>query len=131
MAPASGLVLYQGKPVEGAQVVFHNDRVSRMPGGTTDAQGKFRLTTFENFDGAILGDYKVSVTKVAANPELAGASVDNPTAAYEAGMTAAASGNKEAIAKEELPGKYADPNTSELTATVTKEGPNEFKFELE
>jgi hypothetical protein len=130
MAPVSGVVLYQDKPVVGATVAFRNDTSPRVASGVTDAQGKFHLTTFENLDGAVLGEHEVTVTKTTANPEMAGASAENPTAAYGAGMAAAAAGNTEAIAKHELPTKYGDLATTDLKATVVKDKPNEFTFKL-
>jgi hypothetical protein len=131
MAPVSGTVLFQGNPVAGAEVLFRNASSPRVAQGITDSQGKFRLTTFENFDGAVLGEHQVTIARNKANPEISGASVDNPSAAYGAGMAAAAAGNMEAISKNELPVKYADPSTSGLKETVTKTGPNDFTFKLE
>jgi hypothetical protein len=131
MAPVSGVVTYQGQPVVGARVVFHNDLAPRAATGTTDQEGKFRLTTFENFDGAVPGEHVVTISKLQADAAVSSASADDPSAAYGQGMMAAASGNMEAIQKNELPAKYADPKTSELTRTVSKEGPNEFEINLE
>jgi len=37
----------------------------------------------------------------------------------------------EAIQKSELPTNFADPETSGLKFTVTKDGPNEFEIKLE
>jgi hypothetical protein len=128
MAPVSGTVLFQGKPFEGAEVVFRSDSVPRNAVGKTDSQGKFRLTTYENHDGAIIGEYRVTVTKTQVNQEMTGDAA-NPSASYGAGMAAAASGKIET--KNDLPAKYANAETSGLKATVTKEGPNEFEFKLE
>ena len=130
MAPVSGVVLYQSKPIEGALVTFRNDKSPRVAAGTTDRDGKFRLTTFENNDGAIIGEHVDTISKSQANPELAGASVENPSAAYGKGMAAAASGNLDQIRKLELPAKYADPATSGLKQTVQK-GSNNFEFKLD
>ncbi len=131
MAPVSGVVVQDGKPVPGAEVNFRNDKAPRAATGTTDNEGKFRLTTFENFDGAVLGEHKVGVVKVQTDAAISGANADDPSAAYEAGMAAAASGNMEAIQKSELPTNFADPETSGLKFTVTKDGPNEFEIKLE
>lgn len=127
MAPASGTVMFQGKPLEGADVVFMNEASPRNASGKTDAQGKFRLTTYDSFDGAILGEYRVTVAKTQVNEAMTG-NVDDPSAGYGAAMNAAASGQVET--KNELPAKFANVETSGLTAKVTKEGPNEFTFDL-
>ncbi len=132
MVPVSGVVLDKdGKPVVGAQVVFKNANAPREAQGTTDSEGKFRLTTFENFDGAVIGEHKISVAKVQTDASFDDADAEDPSAAYGAGMDAAAEGNMEATRKHELPEKYANAETSELVRTVTKEGPNEFEIKLE
>jgi hypothetical protein len=130
MVPASGVVSYQGQPLVGAQVSFLNDKSPRVASGVTDAQGKFTLETFDPGDGALVGEHRVSVAKVKGAAELSSASAADPSAAYGAGMAAAASGKMATLQKNELPVKFANPASSGLTATVSKEGPNEFKFDL-
>jgi hypothetical protein len=130
VVPVSGTVSYQGQPLAGAQVVFHNDKSPRAAAGETDAQGNFKLTTFEPGDGAIIGEYRVSVAKIQSDAELSSASAADPSAAYSQGMNAAASGDMSSVQKHELPTKYANPETSGLTATVSKEGPNQLSFQL-
>jgi hypothetical protein len=60
-----GQVLYAGKPVPGALVVFHplaaEGEDSVRPSGQTDRQGYFRLTSYAPQDGAPAGDYGVTV----------------------------------------------------------------------
>jgi hypothetical protein len=54
-----------GKPAAGALVIFHPsddpDHDPNKPRGTTDAEGYFSLTTYEQGDGAPEGDYNVTV----------------------------------------------------------------------
>jgi hypothetical protein len=130
MAPVSGVVSFQGQPLAGAQVSFHNDKSPRVASGVTDAQGKFTLTTFDPGDGAIIGEHRVSIAKLQGASELSSASAADPTAAYGSGMAAAASGKMSTLQKNELPAKFANPTSSGLTVTVTKEGPNEFPFDI-
>lgn len=127
MAPASGTVTFDGKPVEGAEVVFRSEAVPRNASGKTDAQGKFVLTTYEGNDGAILGEYKVTVAKTQVNEAMTG-NAENPSGDYAAAMAAAAAGKVQS--KNDLPAKYANVETSGLTARVTAEGPNEFTFDI-
>jgi hypothetical protein len=64
LVPVHGVVRLNGKPVDGARVDFHNaspDKPSAY--ATTDAEGKFTLTTYENGDGAAPGKYRIAVTK--------------------------------------------------------------------
>lgn len=63
--PVEGAVTFDGKPLADALVALHpkNPAEHKAPTaqGRTDAQGKFRLTTYESNDGAAAGEYKVTV----------------------------------------------------------------------
>lgn len=68
--PVSGVITCQGKPIANATVNFtplaEAGRATGRPGrvalGMTDQNGRFRLTTYENDDGAIVGRHKVTVS---------------------------------------------------------------------
>lgn len=126
-AKVRGKVTYNGKPVEGAVVSFVSDDVPRAATGKTDANGEFTLTTYEPGDGAIIGTYKVAITKPAgeAAADDAGYDPDNPNPQYEKQME-----KTEPAGKSEIPAKYADPKTSGLTATVEDKEENYFEFNL-
>ncbi len=66
MLAVTGVVSYEGKPIDEAKVVFHPVDTSTAPDhrplGITDEQGRFRLTTFDANDGAPMGTYKVTVS---------------------------------------------------------------------
>jgi hypothetical protein len=62
-APVEGTVTYRGKPVADAAVAFLGAGAPRIAGGTTDAAGRYRLTTFAENDGAVLGVHTVAVKK--------------------------------------------------------------------
>jgi hypothetical protein len=59
-----GVVTLDGQPVDGATVMF-NPLASngRQATGVTGEDGKFRLTTYSTGDGALPGDYKVTIEK--------------------------------------------------------------------
>jgi hypothetical protein len=59
----NGSVTLDGKPLSGATVTFMPvDATSgRMAGGITDDDGQFQLTTFDEGDGALPGEYKATV----------------------------------------------------------------------
>ena len=58
-----GVLTVDGKPLAGAIVMFSPDEAAgKSATGTTDAAGKFRLTTATLNDGALPGSYKVTVT---------------------------------------------------------------------
>ena len=78
----SGTVTVNGKPVEGATVVFTPmEGGARNAEGITDASGVYQLTTFEPNDGVILGKHAVTIRKGAA-PAGPAMSAENPDAAY-------------------------------------------------
>jgi hypothetical protein len=134
-APVSGTVTYNGEAVAGANVVFiPKEGGSRNASGTTDSQGKYQLTTFEENDGAVPGAYSVTIREGGTDEDLSAMSSEDPSAGYGAAMDAAASGGAppagEAAEEGGIPAKYADPNQSGLDRTV-ESGKNVFDFTLE
>ena len=99
LAPVSGTVLLDGKPVEGASVTFMPAAGGRPATGTTNASGEFQLTTFKEQDGALVGDHSVTITLVKR--------------LYWEGMTT----DQEKV-KWLIPKRYGRVETSELHATV-------------
>src|SRR5438445_6013116 len=71
-----GSVTLEGKPVGGATVTFHPEKKEqgRVAAGLTDEDGVFQLQTFVPADGALPGDYRVTVikTEAVAAPPAAG-----------------------------------------------------------
>ena len=63
--PVNGQVLYAGKPAKGVRVFFMPTSAPGVPDipanprGVTDAEGRFKLTTFTPEDGAAEGGYQV------------------------------------------------------------------------
>jgi len=129
-ATVTGTVLLDGNPVEGAQVVFICEGAPRNATGKTDAAGKFSLTTFEEGDGAVLGEHKITVSKFDSS-EAPAMSASDPSADYGAAMEAAGGGDATlgGMIKRELPEKYGDAKTSGLSETVA-DGSNDFTLEL-
>jgi hypothetical protein len=67
IAPVSGRVTLNDKPLAHATVIFQPDSQERNPGpgsaGTTDANGQFTLQLMTgDVQGAIVGKHKVSIT---------------------------------------------------------------------
>jgi hypothetical protein len=114
--PASGRVTYKGKPVPGALVALHRvggptpskagETAPPRPTGKTDAEGNFKLHTYVGDDGAPAGDYKVTVA-------YAGSAETRNLMAKDVSTSLGVT----------LPSKYADPEKTDLTATV-KDGDN-------
>ena len=123
----SGTVTYQGDPVSNASVTFMSaTEASRGSFGTTNANGEFKLTTFNSNDGAFAGPQKVTVSKTV-------------TQAMPASMDSSAAGiAREKAAKEgkkaddsEIPEKYSNAKTSKLTFTVDPNTKNHYEIKLE
>lgn len=110
----SGTVTYQGKAVEGAIVFFHPvDRAVPGAVGRTDADGSYLLTTFGASDGAVAGQYNVTVVRY-DHPSLP-ANPDHEPSDYE---VIADDVRPSAPAKSLLPPQYSVAAGSGLTATV-------------
>jgi hypothetical protein len=120
-APVSGTVTYKGAAVPGAIVTFHAPGDSPSAFGTTDASGTYQLTTFSAGDGAVPGEYRVTVTKTEFS-----ASADVPEDHPDYGKEPVV----EAEVRQALPVRYANPETSGLTASV-KEGQNQIPLALD
>jgi hypothetical protein len=101
--PAEGQVLWYGKPLAGAHVVFYPKQTSDgkpiAPRAQTGSDGRFRLGTYDADDGAPEGDYAVTVHYYPIRPGEGGAS-----------------GNA-------LPPKFASAKTTDLHVQIAK-GPN-------
>ncbi len=123
--PVSGTVVYADQPVSAALVTFHGDHAPRLATGTTDAEGRFQLSTFGRNDGAVPGRHVVTISKMEiddpADANLPGDSMDdalqNPGGVIQA--------------VHQLPDRYADPGRSDLQVTVSDSEENVFAFVLE
>jgi len=75
--PAEGQILWKGKPLAGAEVVFYRkgaaDEKPLAAKAQTDSNGHFRLSTYEKEDGAPEGEYAVTVIYYAMKPNEGGA----------------------------------------------------------
>jgi len=116
--PAAGDVTYREQPLPNAVVVFVPDGSTRPSAqGRTDPRGHFTLTTFEPGDGAAVGRYRISITKVK----------DVAPPSQELGQA------PPVIVKAEwlIPERYGNATSSDLTAEVaTDGGKNVFTFNL-
>jgi hypothetical protein len=139
--PASGTVTYNGEAVEGALVTFSPTGVGEVSAasGTTDASGKFTLTSFVAGDGAMVGSYMVSISKTEGGEvelEVEGGGTESDEDIDAAYQALDAAGGEAGMSKaggeieDLLPAKYKVAANSGLTADVTEAGPNDFTFEL-
>lgn len=127
IAATSGVITYQGKPVDDAQIVFMSEE--KYEGRTwpasarTDKAGKYVLDTPGVGQGALLGKHTVTITKLGPSPgPMPGSpAVGNETnPQFQAYMKPGPS---------LIPKKYSTPVNSGLEAMVMS-GSNTFDFEL-
>jgi hypothetical protein len=131
----SGTVKYKGAPVPKATINFSpSGKDTAKPGASgTVTDGNFTLTTLTPGDGALPGEYKVTISAREADD----ARLKEETAKFakKHGMGKMEIVPQEIMAKVRsewkptIPVKYENPQTSELKATV-KEESNSFTFEL-
>jgi len=108
--PVQGKVFCQGKPAAGAMLFFHPGEgganpAGMLPHGVVEADGSFRVGTYEEQDGAQAGQYRVTVRWTSK---------------------AKSSDDDE---RSLLPSRYLNPGTSGLRAEVRNE-PTELQFQL-
>ena len=100
LIPVKGKVTYKGKPLTKGVIQFEPDGFGRKARGQIQSDGTFVLSTAKEGDGVDAGHHQVSITGTGNRP-----------------------------AKELIPKKYTQRNSSELTADVDTEH-TEFNFDL-
>jgi len=135
LAPASGRVTLGGAPVAGATVSFQPAAGGRPCSGLTDANGVYRITSYEENDGAPVGDHKVVIIKIAGPGASAPAGAAPAEDASLSLSTMEGPGEDGQLPKEPetqylVPQKYGNPDSSGLTATVPAEGSDKLDFDL-
>ena len=118
LATVTGQVLFDGKPVADAGVLFVPTTPGPAASASTDSEGKFRLMTGSR-EGALVAGHRVVISKT----ETRGVSTDS-----EGLSGAVVDGGW--LFVEHLPPRYNDPKTSGLTADVVADSENSFTFEL-
>jgi hypothetical protein len=117
VATVSGTVTYKGKPLPNAYVAFWPEKQGeRAATGSTDANGRYRLTTYQAYDGAVIGKHGVMIraeeVQVAEGP---------PKAADDITLKRG---------KLLTPPRYSNAVTSGLTALVAPKN-NVIDFDLQ
>ena len=130
MGQVSGKVTYQGKPLEVGEVVFNpvsgeTETTGQPASGALGSGGYYRLSTFDDGDGAVVGDHIITIKSSevirSAKPS------KNDT---EGIQTPGPDGKLSYMTlKSRVPKRYANPMKSGLRRTV-KEGKNEVDIEL-
>ncbi len=113
--PASGVVTYQGQPLPDASVSFQHVDGMVTANGKTDNEGRFTLSTYEAEDGAPVGSYRITVSASAVQEIEPGVLAPEPPGGFES----------------PIPGKYANPTTSGLEATIPEGGKTDLTLDLQ
>ncbi len=66
---SAGMITHDGKPLPDAVITLLPVAGAHSAYARSDAEGKFTLTTFDANDGAVAGDYKVTVTCIVVEHE--------------------------------------------------------------
>jgi hypothetical protein len=119
-ASVTGRVTFHGKAVDKGRIVFYPTE-GRPATGTIGPDGSFRLTTFSEGDGALLGKHRVTIEA----KRLVGATIAKTFAEERAQPASISEPRVEWI----VPEKYAREDTSPLTADVARGG-NTINFDL-
>jgi hypothetical protein len=119
-AQVAGQVSYRGKPLSRGEIKFlpvqAAGKEARVAQGILDEQGRYRLGTYAQDDGAVLGDYQVVVeSREDADVDVARRMTSRGLASVQP--------------KSLIPVRYFDSRTSGLTAHVVS-GKNTFNFDL-
>lgn len=125
--PVTGVITFQGAPVVGADVTFHNEDKKRSAFGRTNDKGEYKLTTFSANDGAVEGRAVLTIVK---HEEATAPTNVADTESAEYMPPEMMPPVKPKKVKPILPPRYSSTSTSGLMANVTKEGPNELNFDL-
>jgi|694.fasta_scaffold04114_9 hypothetical protein len=118
--PVQGIVkTTTGEPCSGALVVFHPSDEARLnapkPFATCGADGSFRLTTYQEGDGAAQGDYAVTIVW------------PGEIAAGEMSL----SSEGKAVGADRLRNNYGDPRSPRLKATVRSDPAQSIALEVD
>jgi hypothetical protein len=130
--PVSGTVTFGGKPLPNANVTFLSTASDgRSASGKTDESGKYQLSSYSTNDGAVPGDYIVTVAVLdMTTADLDVASTEDLGDDYTAMMNAAAS-NRPRTQPGGVPAKYADASQTDLKRSVSSGSPNVIDLNLE
>jgi hypothetical protein len=136
--PTEGTVTLDGKPLADAQVVFHPlEGKGQVASAITGSDGSFRLTTTNTGDGAVPGDYKVTVRKKTAPPVQGMSESMSPEERMRVMKEVAMKAKDPALEKGpkgkgpppgEIPGIYGDDKNTPLKWTIPSDGNVELRL---
>lgn len=121
-AKVTGMVTLAGSPVAEARIQFHAVNKSQGAIGKTKTDGTYTLTTYEAGDGALPGDYVVTISKTEV---ASGLTEEEKLKMQEMGRPVPSPKTSEL-----MPKAYTKSASSPLKVTVTADGDNHFDFDV-
>lgn len=128
IVPVSGMVIFEGNPIEGATVVFTPKKEGAMSMAMTDQDGKFVMRTGSGRNGAAVGEHDVTVILSVTAPETGKTTEDGLAPAMPNELGPDAPKPKPAKVGFFIPERYSKPGA--LSVTVPSSGLTEHKLEL-
>jgi hypothetical protein len=148
VAPTEGVVLLDGKPMAGVSVVFRQTGLSMVASDKTDAEGRFQLSTYGDFDGAPVGECVATVAAIAMDLTTVDQEIPFPDNSSIADPDERAAANRAAkgehmkklmqiVAERQrknppvkIPLRYSNPETSNLKFTILPSVKNNIQITL-
>ena len=127
-----GWVMYRSQPLEIGRITFHPLDATGTPRDATGTvrDGSYTLSTIGDDDGALPGNYRVTIAAYSAAPPKLQSIVKGGAARPFDVMSKAAMMKAARQAKNLIPSRYTSPRISPLTREV-KAATNRLDFELE
>lgn len=114
-----GVVTFEDKPLEGAEIRFFREDGSGTPAAAVSGPGgEYRLTTRTAGDGLREGSYKVTVTARAGGPGQNTRTSGDPQGFSKAMEEHAKKGGRKDANKSAIPASYGDPARTTLRYVV-------------
>ena len=123
---AKGMLTLDGVGYEGASIVCVPESGKHGCFASSNSDGSFELTAFENKGGAVPGSYMVQVTKTV---EISGRAPTDEELG-EDGEHMSEEEKKGVRWTNDLPKKYSSPTMSEIVIVVPDAGTSDLKIEL-
>jgi len=110
--PVRGKVIYDGRPLGEGEVLYNPvEKTGRRARGVIQSDGTIKLTTLEKDDGALPGEYRITILAYAPHPGEPGRTVESESRDQI----------KQRIKRGYIiPERYIDPELSGLADTVDK-----------
>jgi hypothetical protein len=129
----SGIVTLDGAPLPGAKVTYYPSLGEAPALGVTDSAGKFQLSTFDlktlkSTDGALPGEYKVTVEMPSSAGRNPGSADGLEVGHIEREKAMASKGGRKATEVKVLHANYGDVATTPLKQVVPPQGAVKLKL---